>query len=343
VSLQYILIAFLSAILFGASTPVGKLLLESIPPFQLAGLLYLGAALGVLPMVFRKSNKIKISSISRKNKIRLLGAVIFGGVAGPVLLLFGLNIASAGSVAMWLNLELVATAVLGFLFFKDHLGAYGWLGVGGTIAASVLLSWNEGNIGLYALLLVAGASLCWGLDNHLTALIDGITPSQSTFWKGLVAGSTNIVFSIILEEYNRGVGIIAAALIVGIFAYGLSIVFYIISAQNLGATRGQMIFSSAPFFGVVLSVFLLKESVSLLQGTAAAILVASLIVLFKDQHLHFHIHEIMTHTHKHSHDDEHHNHSHDSNEDGSHTHEHSHDPQSHSHPHMPDIHHRHSH
>lgn len=342
--MKYILIAFLSAIFFGSSVPVGKYLLEDVPPLQLAGLLYLGAALGVLPFLFKEEKTTEVRAMGRKNQLRLLGAICFGGIIGPVLLLFGLSMATASSVSMWLNLELVATAVLGYILFKDHLGVYGWIGVLGTIIASVVLSGGEGHIGFTALLLVAGAAVCWGLDNHLTALIDGITPSQSTFWKGLVAGTTNTVLSVCIEDYNLAVGYMAMGLLVGIFAYGFSISLYILAAQNLGATRAQMIFASAPFFGVVLSVPVLGESISQIQAVAAVILVASLVVLMRDQHAHKHTHEAMRHKHMHRHDDGHHHHEHAVGEEGVfHSHWHEHEPITHSHPHWPDIHHRHTH
>jgi drug/metabolite transporter (DMT)-like permease len=265
-------------------------------------------------------------------------------VAGPVLLLFGLQMASATSVAMWLNLELVATSILGYVLFRDYLGLYGWFGVIGTIIASALLSWNEGGIGLYALLLVGGASICWGLDNHLTALIDGITPSQSTFWKGIGAGSTNLIIGFTAESFGTDLGMIIAAIGVGVFAYGFSISLYILAAQNLGATRSQMIFACAPFFGVLLSVVLLNEQLSPLQIAAALILIVSLVILFRDRHSHYHVHKLLNHNHNHQHDDKHHNHDHaDSGRANFHSHRHQHEPQSHSHPHWPDIHHRHDH
>lgn len=342
--MQYILIALLSAVLFGASTPIGKMLLDSLPPFQLAGLLYIGAAVGVLPFLMRQRVAKKVHRIGKRNLLRLVGAIFFGGVLGPVLLLFGLQKAPAASVAMWLNLELIVTAILGCLLFREYLSGYGWVGVIGTIGASVMLSWHEGTIGLYALLLVAAASICWGLDNHLTALIDGITPTQSTFWKGAIAGATNLVISILLEPYGKTLWTLASGVIVGVFSYGFSISLYILAAQNLGATRSQMVFASAPFCGVVLSVVLLGETISVVQAAAAVILVFSLTVLFRDQHSHSHTHEPLHHRHRHRHDDGHHDHVHTDDEGAVyHSHWHIHEPTTHAHPHWPDIHHRHRH
>ncbi len=107
-----ILMALLSAILFGAATPASKLLLEGFTPFQLAGLLYFGAAIAVAPSALKNGGFALPRRDDRQNLFRLFGAILFGGILGPVALLFGLRLAEAASVSLWLNLELVATAVL---------------------------------------------------------------------------------------------------------------------------------------------------------------------------------------------------------------------------------------
>jgi drug/metabolite transporter (DMT)-like permease len=336
--------AILSAALFGAATPASKWLLAGLTPFQLAGFLYLGAAFAVAPAFFRR-NALSLPLISDKpNRLRLLGAVVFGGILGPVLLLFGLNLAEAGSVSLWLNLELAATVVIGVFFFRDHLSANGWIGVIAAIFAASLLSWSQGIANISAGALVLLACICWGLDNHLTALIDGITPSQSTFWKGLIAGSVNLSIGIALDPLNLDARTIVAALLVGALSYGASIVLYIRSAQGMGATRAQVIFSSAPFFGVLLSVLCLGESISGVHLIATAIFIAAITLLLRDNHSHVHVHKSLRHKHSHRHDDGHHNHYHqDVSPSVRHTHYHEHPHLEHKHPHWPDLHHRHSH
>ncbi|ACF13458.1 protein of unknown function DUF6 transmembrane [Chloroherpeton thalassium ATCC 35110] len=286
----------------------------------------------MFPFALREKKIGEIHRIGKKNLLRLIGAIGFGGIAGPVLLLLGLQKASASSVSLWLNLELVATALLGVLFFKDHLGRYGWIGVIGTVAASLILTWHEGNIGLLALVLIGAACIAWGLDNHLTALIDGITPTQSTFWKGLVGRTTNFAFGLLFEPNSIQGNSLFLALVVGVFAYGISITLYITAAQNIGATRSQMIFGSAPFWGVILSFVFLGEQISHFQIVAIVLLIASLITLFLEQHSHPHTHEAITHKHLHHHD-EHHNHPHVENPSSYHSHWHTHEKITHSHPH----------
>lgn len=339
----YVLLALLSAALFGAATPFSKALLSSFDAFQLAGLLYLGAAIGSFGLAFRKRPYTLPWRMDRKNQIRLIGAVFFGGVLAPLLLLLGLKAASAASVSLWLPLELVATAILGTLLFRDHLGRLGWIGMAGVLAAGVLLSVGEKAAGISAGLLVMGACACWGFDNNFTALIDGITPAQSTFWKGIVAGSVNLMIGLVTQDYSGTAGTTVAALGVGVICYGASIVLYITAAQNIGATRGQMFFAASPFFGVILSVALLSEPITIIQLAAGSILAGSLFLVFRDRHEHEHSHEEQEHEHGHQHDDGHHEHEHLEPVSSRHTHKHKHDRVTHHHPHWPDLHHRHDH
>ncbi|MEE2777877.1 MAG: DMT family transporter [Acidobacteriota bacterium] len=147
-------LALASAVLFALSTPASKLLLEYFGPLQLAGLLYLGAALGMAIPAFR--DRAGFVSLDRRNASRLTGAVVFGGVVGPVLLLFGLEMSTAGSVSLLLNFELVGTALVGVMLFREHLGGRAWLGVAGIIAAGVVISRDGGWPGALSALLVAG-------------------------------------------------------------------------------------------------------------------------------------------------------------------------------------------
>ena len=337
-------IAFLAALFFGAATPASKALLQTLPTFQLAGLLYLGAALGVLPLMMKERSFTWPWRLDQKTGLRLLGAIGFGGVAGPLLLLFGLRLASAMSVSLWLNLELIATVLLGYILFRDQLNIYGWIATVGTLVAATLISLSEGYAGVHAGLLVSAACICWGLDNHMTALITGITPAQATFWKGLVSGAVNLAIGLQLSPYNATVSMTAAAAAVGMFSYGVSIVLYVTAAQRVGATRSQIIFSSSPFIGVILAAVFLGENISLPQIVGTLMIIISLALLFFEKHLHLHHHEASAHDHWHRHDDGHHNHVFPGMPQSIyHSHRHEHKATTHAHSHWPDPDHRHTH
>ncbi len=335
--------ALLSALLFGVSTPLSKILIGRTNSFLLAGLLYIGSFVGLLPVYFWREKRAMPARIDRNNLRKISGAVICGGIIGPVLLLLGLRSACASAVALWLNFEVVMTALLGWLFFQDHLDSKGWCGVAGAFLAGLLLTASEGFGAYLPALLILGACTAWALDNHLTALIDGITPVQSTLLKGLIAGGTNVAIGLLISSSLPAFSTVLAAILLGAFSYGVSIALYISSAQKLGATRSQVIFSSAPVFGMLLAPLLLSETIGPTQVTAAVILLFSIWLLIQTRHTHLHRHEAMEHIHSHSHNDLHHDHHSGPEVINHHTHLHTHPAIEHDHPHLPDLHHRHNH
>ncbi len=270
--------------------------------------------------------------------------MVFGGVLGPFFLLMALNRAAAGSVSLLLNLEIVATAVLGVALFSEYLGKRGWFGIASIVAGGVLLSSEGGTPGLIAGAFAALACACWGVDNNVTALIDGWSPAETTFWKGLVAGSTSLLFGLWLAPLDARPGTIAATIVVGMLAYGASIVMYITAAQQIGAARSQAAFACAPFVGASLSVVWFSEPFGPTQIMAGGLFALGVLLSFLDRHEHAHEHEELVHLHEHRHDDGHHDHDHPGLPPGiRHSHEHQHRRTSHSHRHLPDLHHRHSH
>ena len=340
-----IITGLLSGLLFGIATPFSKLLLSNLNSFELAGLLYLGAGIAMIPAILRTGSQLKLL-FNKNNSIRTLGIILFGGLLGPLLLLIGLRAANAASVSIWLNMELVATAILGVLIFKDSLDKFTWIGVILTIIAGVITSFGEGVSGLASALLITAACFCWGVDNHLTALTDGATPQAVTFVKGIMAGTVNLLIGISISETSIVFDNIFPALIVGGFSYGLSIVLYVTSAQNIGATRGQILFSTAPLWGVILSYIIFQNSFHWTHIISTLLLILAVIVINLISHKHRHAHDLIKHIHYHKHNDEHHDHIHDYENfdtDKGHSHFHTHKPIIHTHPHYPDLHHRHKH
>jgi drug/metabolite transporter (DMT)-like permease len=333
----------LSAALFGASTPACKLLLGgSFGPISLAGWLYLGAALATLPWVSRGGQPARRRDPA--NLRRLGGAILFGGVLGPIALMMGLQAAPSASVSLWLNLETTATALLAWAFFRENMDGRTWLANGLVLAAGLMLVAPDEFAVAPAAALIVVACVCWGLDNNFTAVIDGYTPAQTTFAKGLVAGTFNLGLGWALEGPPPGALPVVGAMAVGALAYGASIVLYIRGAQQLGATRSQMVFATAPFLGVAVAWMVLGEPVLWVQGGAALTIAVALALLFSARHEHRHQHPKTRHTHAHRHDDGHHKHHHEElPAEAWHTHAHGHEEQAHSHPHAPDLHHRHEH
>ena len=88
-----VLYALISAALFGVSTPAAKVLVGSVHPAVLAGLLYCGAGIGIaalrrtLPSIVASAPEV---ALTRSELPWLAGAIAAGGVIGPLLLMAGL-------------------------------------------------------------------------------------------------------------------------------------------------------------------------------------------------------------------------------------------------------------
>jgi drug/metabolite transporter (DMT)-like permease len=213
-----------------------------------------------------------------------------------------------------------------------------------VLAAGALLALGEGAAGPRAAVLVAAACVCWALDNHWTALLDGVPATASAFWKGAVAGTVNLGLGLAAAPWDAPARTALLALGVGAASYGVSLVLYIVAAHGLGATRAQLFFAAGPFFGVALALPVLGERPDAAQLGAAALFAASLGLVLRDRHAHPHRHEALAHTHVHGHDDGHHLHAHPGQPASlQHSHWHEHEPLEHAHPHVPDLHHRHVH
>lgn len=330
-----------AAVLFGASAPAASELASDLSPFTLAGLLYLGAALVVLPSSVKER---PTATVLRAGARPLLIAVIAGGAVGPVLLMAGLARTSAASASLLLNLELAATVVLAATVFREHLGARVIASAGIVTLSGVVLVWEPVAAVDVGGLLIAGACLCWGLDNSVTALIDQIRPEQVTFAKGVVAGTANLLIGLVLVGAGGiTAGQVLAALVIGALGYGVSITWWVRGARDLGAARAQVIFASAPFIGAAVAWIVLGESLEWAQLVAVPIALAGIALSFRSSHEHQHVHAPMDHEHEHTHGDAHHDHEHPDAFRGRHTHRHHHEAVIHAHPHVPDLHHRHKH
>lgn len=331
-----------AAALFGLATPATKALLHDSGPLLGAGLLYLGAAAGALP--FARSGGSRELRRRPRNVARLAASVLAGGCVAPACLLFALSRAPAATVALWLNLETVATALIAWRFFREPMSARAWVAVGLVTAAGILLGEPASLALAPAAGLAAIASAGWGLENNLVSVIDGFTPSQMTLVKGLVAGSVNLALGLGLEGPPSSGRAVYAGLAIGVLGYGVSIVLHVAGSQKIGAARGQALFSTAPFVGMTASWIALREPIESVQVGAALLMGAGIAVFLSGRHVHQHAHEAMAHTHDHVHDDGHHDHAHEGEgRSGRHTHPHEHVPHEHEHPHDPDLHHRHEH
>jgi drug/metabolite transporter (DMT)-like permease len=333
----------LAAVSFGVSAPLAKLLGATAPPLMLAGLLYAGAAIALAGLggVVRGRPETRVG---RRDIPGLAGITLLGGMAGPVLMLVGLSRVSATAGALLLNLEGPLTAVMAVVFFHEHLGRRGALALALVSGGAALLAGGHGIGGASAVgaLAIAGACLCWAVDNNLTQRLALRDPIGVVRIKTAGAAVGNLALAFALGETLPAGKVIAAAMALGAVSYGASVLLDAYALRLLGAAREAAYFSTAPFVGAIVGSALFREPVGAVEIGAGLLMIAGVVALLGERHVHVHTHEALVHDHLHVHD-EHHGHAHDAPVTEPHAHLHRHEELTHAHPHASDVHHRHKH
>ena len=258
-----IMLAVLAAALYAISTPISKLLLDYIPSILLAGLLYLGAGIGmgVFGLISKTAGKNRNERGLERSDMPYTLAMVVLDVAAPILLLLGLSLATAENVSLLNNFEIVATALIARLFFGERVSRR--LGVAITLItlSSIILSFE--NIGAFKFsvgsLLVLLATACWGLENNCTRKLSDKDPLQIVIIKGLCSGAGSMIIGIAIGERVEDIGIIVTALALGFVAYGLSIFVYVYAQRHIGAAKTSAYYAIAPFIGSMLSLMIFRE------------------------------------------------------------------------------------
>lgn len=335
--------ALVSAALFGVSAPFAKLLLAEMSPWLLAGLLYLGSGIGLA--IARALWRSGEAGLSRKDLPWLAAAILFGGVAGPVLLLFGLMLSSASEAALLLNLESVLTLGLAWVVFRENVDRRLLIGAAAIVAGAVVLSWpRDVGLGLsWGPFLIAAACLAWAIDNNFTRKVSAADPMQIAMLKGLVAGTVNVVIALAAGAAWPPWVAAGQAAVLGFLSYGVSLTLFVLALRHLGTARTGAYYSLAPFIGAAAAILLLHEPVTIAFVIGGILMAIGLWIHLTERHQHVHEHEPMEHDHMHVHD-EHHQHDHPEGTPAEpHAHLHRHARLIHRHRHYPDLHHRHTH
>lgn len=339
--------AIFAAALFGMSAPFSKLLLTKLSPLFLSALLYLGAGLGMLAIDnFKRLIKIeRVEARLTKNELPYVILMVLLDVLAPISLMFGLEMTSAANAALLNNFEIVATAIIALIIFREAIANRLWLSIMLITLSSIILSvadWSSFTFSLGSIFILL-ACISWGFENNCTRKLSIKDPLQVVIIKGFGAGIVALAIAIFYKSIQLDIIYIVLSLVLGFFAYGMSIFFYVRAQRNLGAARTSAYYAIAPFIGVLISYIIFKESITIKFVIAFIIMLAGTYLAVAEKHVHKHMHQSIEHEHRHDHSDGHHNHTHKENVIGEHSHLHKHEEIAHTHEHTPDLHHSHQH
>lgn len=304
-----IALAILAAILYSLSTPFSKLLLAHIGPVSMASFLYLGAGLGVgILYLFHFRKEKKEERLSKKDTPYVVAMTLLD-IAAPIFMMIGINLGSSSSSSLLNNFEIVATALVALLVFKERISAYLWLGILFIVSGSIVLSFDFTSGVTFSLgsLFVLLATICWGVENNCTRKISSKSSYQIVIIKGFGSGIASLVIALLMGERVNEFIYAIYALILGFLAYGLSIFTYVKAQKYLGAAKTSAFYAIAPFIGSLLAFLVVGESLHYSYWIALSIMIIGVLFVtidtLKREHSHGHYHTI-THTHdgvKHTH------------------------------------------
>lgn len=255
--------ALLAAVLYAVNAPFSKLLLNYIPPTLMAGLLYIGAGMGMLVIAFLR--KVRNKSVREEKLTRAelpyTVAMILLDIAAPICLMIGLGATTAANASLLNNFEIVATSVIALVIFKERIGLKLWCGIAFVTLSCIILSFEDmTSLSFsYGSLFVLLAAICWGFENNCTRKISSKDPLQIVLLKGIFSGTGSIVIGLCAGERFTLSWSILMACGVGFVAYGLSIYFYVYAQRLLGAARTSAYYAVAPFVAAIFSLIIFKE------------------------------------------------------------------------------------
>ncbi|WP_310470191.1 DMT family transporter [Corynebacterium sp. ES2715-CONJ3] len=297
-------LAILAAALYALSAPAAKVLLLQVDPTMLAGLLYLGAGVGMgVITTVGLSRKLAQAEPFDRTDVPFVVAMVVLDIAAPILLVWGLSLTTPATTSLLNNFEIVATSLIAWVIFKEVLSRKLTIAIVLLTLASILLTVEATDFRLnWGAVLVLGACTCWGLENNCTARLSSKNPAHIVTIKGIFSGLGSLIIALAIGEGAPPWLWVILAMLLGFISYGLSITTYILAQKHLGAAKTSAYYAVAPFLGVAFSFVIFGEKPAWNFYAALGIMVIATWLLIRDsiglQHSHQHGHE---HTHSHRH------------------------------------------
>ena len=314
-----IIYALLAAAFYAVNVPASKVLLQRVGPTTMAALLYLGAGIGIGAVaLFHRKDREKAERLSKNDLPFVVGMIVLD-IAAPIFLMLGISYGSSANASLLGNFEIVATTLIALFIFKEAVSKRLWAAIALITLSSIILSFEGADSFRFSLgsLFVLLATVCWGFENNCTRKISSKNTYEIVVLKGVFSGLGSLVIALIKREAMPELPYIAAALLLGFIAYGLSIFLYVKAQNVLGAAKTSAYYALAPFIGTFLAIVFLREKITWVYIVALIVMTAGSALVVIDTLIKHHAH-IHQHTFTHTHDGTTHTHT------VTHTHEHDH-------------------
>ncbi|MGN0517642.1 MAG: DMT family transporter [Acutalibacteraceae bacterium] len=288
--------AVLAAVFYAINTPCSKILLKYVPATFMAGFLYLGAGLGIgILYIFKHKKETASERLSKSDAPYAIGMILLD-ILAPIFLMIGIKYATASNAALLGNFEIVATALIALMIFKESVSKWLWVAICAIVIASACLSveQSDGFNFSYGSIFVLLAASCWGLENNCTRKISEKSTYEIVTLKGLCSGGGSIIIAYVLREQLPDIKYILLTMLLGFVAYGLSIFTYIRAQRTLGAAKTSAYYAIAPFIGSFLAFLLLGEKMKINYLIGLVFMIIGSVIVVMDTLVKHHVHE---HTH----------------------------------------------
>lgn len=291
--------AIMSAILFGASSTLNKITLETVNPLIVAGMIYFVGGIFLfivhLSPLYRKVLALfetpteTETSISKKDYGILALVILCGSIIAPLMLLHGLSEITAINAALLLSTESLFTVLIAFAFLQERGARKDYFGILLLLLGVVFITTN-GEFDRLTLtkevvgsLLIIGACLFWGIDNNLSKFLSKKRDIvMVTGLKCSIGGAVLLVMSLLLRvSFIIPVTSIPYILSVGAFSIAFSILLFLFALREIGAMRTGVIFSTSSLFGAIFAFVILREAFTLIQLLAGLAMLLGVFILYR--------------------------------------------------------------
>ena len=254
----------LMATFFFALYPIiNKVLVETVPPIELAALYTAISTLLIFCILVVKGQLNEIRTLTKKNFFWLFNMALTGSVLSQIFFLTGINNSSATNAVLLTRFEALTMAAIGVIILKEKISKIQMLGAAIMVYGTFLIATKNFAETLtlhggdtYIIL----AAICWGTSHsivkiHLTKLNPSILIAFRNIFSHIML--MIILGGVITHTPTNAEFSMMAALVIFVMIIGQYLWYF--GLERTSQINVALAFMMIPIIGVVYSVTLLNE------------------------------------------------------------------------------------